>query len=307
MIKWQVVAGPPSSAKPTLKASEGSDLAQQALRLAKAAYRGTLAVVSGNEIGQRVLVDKTLIVGRDPEADLVLTDELVSWHHARIEDRGDNWTVVDMGSTNGTSVNGERATEFNLKPGDKIVIGTTVIQYELRDAQEQQYDKAVDKLLNIDDLSGLYVRRKFDAEFNLMIEAARAKRETVALLVMDLDGVKGINDSHGHLFGAYVIGESGRVIATVLQTRGIACRFGGDEYLAALPGLDVDAAFLVAEEIRTAIGKHQYEREGVKLRPGISIGVSSFPESGDSQQQVFQKGDEALYRAKESGKNQVSR
>jgi diguanylate cyclase (GGDEF)-like protein len=124
--------------------------------------------------------------------------------------------------------------------------------------------------------------------------------------MMDLDGIKKINDSHGHLFGAYVIGESGHIIGRVLEGRGFASRFGGDEYVAALPGFDLPGARGVGEEILRAIGAHEFEREGVPLRPGISIGAAAFPESAADAQALFQRADEALYRAKRAGKNQVS-
>jgi len=266
-----------------------------------------LVVLSGNEVGQRVAVDRTLLIGRDPAANLTLTDGLVSWHHARIEDRGDSWTLVDLGSTNGTTVNGEKLAEFELKQNDRIVFGSTVVSFELQDGVAQAYNETVERLLNIDDLSGLYVRRKFDAELASAIDAARMRRLSLALLVMDLDGVKKINDTHGHLFGAYVIGESGRVIGQVLGARGFGCRFGGDEYLSALPGMDVEAAALVAEEIRAAIATHPFEKDGIPLKPGISLGVAAFPEHAQDPATLFQRADEALYRAKQAGKNRVSR
>jgi diguanylate cyclase (GGDEF)-like protein len=124
--------------------------------------------------------------------------------------------------------------------------------------------------------------------------------------MMDLDGIKSINDTHGHLFGAYVIGESGRVIGRVLEKRGFASRFGGDEFIAALPGLALDAAVAIGEEIRVAIGEFPFEREGVPLRPGISIGASAFPESAGDADGLVQRADEALYRAKRAGKNRVN-
>jgi diguanylate cyclase (GGDEF)-like protein len=266
-----------------------------------------LVVLSGQEVGKRVTVDRTLLVGRDPTADLILADSQVSWRHARIEDRGDSWTLVDLDSTNGTMLNGERVTETELGPGDKIMFGTTLVSFELQDAIAQAYSEAVSRLLNIDDLSGLYVRRKFDTELAMLIEAARPRKNAVSLLVMDLDGIKVINDTHGHLFGAYVIGEAGRLIGQVLGQRGIGCRFGGDEYLAALPDTACDGAIEVAEQIRAAIGRHRFEREDVVLKPGISIGVATYPEDASDPVELFQKADEALYRAKKGGKNRVSR
>jgi diguanylate cyclase (GGDEF)-like protein len=297
----------PSRAPKTLNASENPDLGADLMRRVKAQYRPVLVVLSGNEVGRRVTVDGTLLIGRDPSVSLTLTDALVSWHHARIEDRGDSWAVVDLESTNGTIINGEKARELQLKSNDRVVFGTTVVSFEIQDGVVQAYNETVERLLNIDDLSGLYVRRKFDTELTATIDAARVAGERVALLVMDLDGVKRINDTHGHLFGAYVIGEAGRLIGEVLGERGFACRFGGDEYLAALPGIDVEHAARIGEEIRQAIAAHPFERERIPLRPGISVGVAEFPSDAPDLPSLFQRADEALYRAKQAGKNRVSR
>lgn len=272
----------------------------------RAPHRPVLVVISGQEVGTRRPVDGGLVIGRDPDIGLVLSDTLVSSRHALIEDRGDSWTLVDLGSTNGTTVNGEKGSEFPLKHGDKIVFGATVVRFEMQDRLERAYDEHVEKLLNVDELSGLMMRRKFDLDLKVALDAARASRKPLGLLMMDLDGIKAINDTHGHLFGAYVIGESGRVIGRVLEKRGFATRFGGDEFIGAMPGLALEAATAIGEEIRAAIGAFPFEREGVPLRPGISIGAAAFPESADDAEALLQRADEALYRAKRAGKDRVS-
>jgi diguanylate cyclase (GGDEF)-like protein len=272
----------------------------------RAPHRPVLVVISGQEVGTRCPVDGSLVIGRDPDVELVLADALVSSRHAMLEDRGDSWTIVDLGSTNGTTVNGEKGGEFALKHGDKIVFGATVVRFEMQDRLERAYDEHLEKLINVDELSGLLVRRKFDLDLKVALDAARAAHKTLGLLMMDLDGIKSINDTHGHLFGAYVIGESGRVIGRVLDKRGFASRFGGDEYIAAIPGHALAESRSVGEEIRAAIGAFPFEREGVPLRPGISIGVAAFPENADDAAALLQHADEALYRAKRAGKNRVS-
>jgi two-component system cell cycle response regulator len=272
----------------------------------RAPHRPVLVVISGQEVGTRRPVDRSLVIGRDPDVDLVLSDALVSSRHALLEDRGDSWTLVDLGSTNGTTVNGEKGSEFVLHEGDKIVFGSTVVRFEMQDRLERAYDEHVEKLLNEDELSGLLVRRKFDLDLKVALDAARAGKQPLGLLMMDLDGIKSINDTHGHLFGAYVIGEAGKVIGRVLDKRGFASRFGGDEYIAALPGATLEATTLVGEEVRQAIGAYPFEREGIALRPAISVGVASFPESGGDGETLLQQADEALYRAKRAGKNRVS-
>lgn len=275
------------------------------MRQIKAPHRPVLVVASGDNVGTRITVDRTVTLGRDPESDVVLNDDRASWQHARLEDRGDSWTLVDEGSTNGIFVNGSKVAEAVIRPGDKLLFGNTLISFELQDGVAAAANEAVQRLLNVDDLSGLLVRRKFDAELVNMIDVARARGDSVALLVMDLDGVKAINDTNGHLFGAYTIGQAGRVIGSVVGRRGICCRFGGDEYLAALPEMGRAAGVEVAEEIRAAIGAHHFEREGIVLRPGISIGVAAFPGDAGDAVQLFERADAALYRAKTAGKNCV--
>ncbi len=295
----------PANVPRTLRASDNPELTAEILRHVKAPHRPVLVVLTGNEMGKRVIVDRSLIVGRDPDCDLPLTDALVSWHHARVEDRGDSWTLIDLGSTNGTRVNDRVQPEFVLEANDRIVFGGTAVSFELQDGLTQAYNESLEELLNTDDLSGLLVRRKFDSELVPLVEVARQKNESLALLVMDMDGIKQINDTHGHLFGAYVIGEAGKLIRNIIAQRGIGCRFGGDEYLAALPGFDRERAERVGQEILESVRNHQFVKDGIPLRPGISIGVAAFPAQADAAVALFEAADKAMYRAKQSGKNRV--
>ncbi len=295
---------PPQPLK-TLPFDTDTSLQNAVLRSIKAPYRPVLVVLVGNETGGRTTLEGTVAVGRNPASQLVLTDAGVSWNHARIEDRGDTWAVVDLGSTNGTFVNDRRISDCALQKNDKIAFARTVVRFEVQDAYDQAYDVVVERMLNVDDLSGLLVRRKFDAELEVMLGTARAKGVPVGLLVMDLDGLKAINDAHGHLFGAYTIGEAGNVIGRVISGHGIGSRFGGDEYIAALPGLDLPATAAMGERIREAIATHHFEREGIVLHPGISIGAASFPAQAQDAAALFQAADTAMYRAKQGGKNRV--
>jgi diguanylate cyclase (GGDEF)-like protein len=271
----------------------------------RAHFRPVLTVLSGEKRGVRVSFEGNALVGRDPEAELCLEDAGVSWHHAVIEDRGGSYAVVDAGSTNGTAVNGELVSERELENGDKLVFGTTIVRFEEQDETDQAYDEFVARLVSIDDLSGLYLRRRFDQELSQILSVARIDRLPVGMLVMDLDGVKKINDTHGHSFGAYVISDAGRVIGSVIEGRGIACRWGGDEYLAAVRNHDHEAACRVAAEVHGAIAAHAFEHHGIALHPGISIGVATFPEHAQNALELFQAADRALYRAKAEGKNRV--
>jgi two-component system cell cycle response regulator len=270
--------------------------------------RPALVVVAGPDMGKRVRLDRSASVGRDPEAGFPLTDVNVSWSHVRIEDRGDGeWALVDMGSTNGTLINGERAGEATLKAGDRIFLGKSIVEFQIQDAISEGWSAEVERMLNEDELSGLWVKRRFDAQLSTTVSAVLAgSLATVSVVVMDLDGVKAINDTHGHDMGAFVIGAAGHVIGEALGARGFATRFGGDEFACALPGYSKGDAVGLAESLRVAVVAHVYEKNGIRVLPGMSCGVAAVPDDGSDPEVVFRAADQAMYRAKRAGKNRVS-
>jgi len=291
----------------TLKLTDKDGLGAQVRNAVKAKYRPALIVMSGKRVGERLSVQGNLLIGREPDTTLMLPDPGVSSRHAMLEDQGGSWLLVDLKSTNGTYVNGERIAEVELKHGDKIVFGTTLVRFEVQDDADQAYSEMIAELVHIDDLTGLYIRRRFETELSALVQASLRGDTPVGLLVMDLDGIKQINDTHGHLFGAHTIAESGKLIGKLLEGKGFACRFGGDEFIAALPETDAAQAAVFAEQLRVAIGQHAFVHEGVALHPGISIGVASFPADARDPKELFHRADEALYQAKRSGKNRVCR
>jgi diguanylate cyclase (GGDEF)-like protein len=268
----------------------------------------SLVVIAGPDVGLRVRLDRSLEVGRDPTASFALRDESVSWRHVRVEDRGaGEWAVVDLGSTNGTLLNGEIMTDALLRSGDRVHLGKTVLEFQIADALREDFNAEVQRLIHQDELSGLWVRRRFDAQLQSTVSAVRAGSiPVVSVIVMDLDGVKAINDTHGHDMGAFVIGSAGRVIDGALGPKGFATRFGGDEFAAALPSISKADACALAEELRVAVVSHVYERGGVRVYPGMSCGVAAVPDDAADAEQVFRAADQAMYRAKRAGKNRVS-
>ena len=297
------------SSDPAPKATLKLETAEQAVvdvaRALRVKLRPALIVLSGHKVGERIHVIGNLQIGRSHELDLILPDAGVSSRHALIEDRGDAFALIDLGSTNGSFVNGQRVTETPLAHGDKLRFGETVLRFEVQDETDAAYAEAVAQRMHVDDLTGLYQRGRFDTELELLLTRARGEQRARSMLVMDLDGVKGINDTHGHLFGAYTISECGKLIGRLLAPPAIACRFGGDEYVAALPDCDLEAAVAIAERIRSCIANHPFVHDGVALRPGISIGVATFPTHAANAQGLFQAADGMLYVAKRAGKNRV--
>jgi diguanylate cyclase (GGDEF)-like protein len=204
-------------------------------------------------------------------------------------------------------VNSNKCAETTLRPGDRVVIGKTIIEFQEQDAIRDGFNQEIERLLSEDELSGLWVKRRFDAQLATTVAAVQVgSLPMVSCIVMDLDGVKGINDTHGHHMGAFVIGESGKLIGRMIADKGFATRFGGDEYAAALPGSTREQAIAVAHTILEAIKAHVFEHAGIRVAPGISCGVATLPGDAQDAEGLFRAADQAMYRAKRGGKNRVS-
>lgn len=266
-----------------------------------------LVVLTGKQLGQRIRLEQPAVIGRDPEADLMLTDREVAWHHCRVELQGARWVVVDLsGEGQRTEVNGERIVERALSPEDQIIVGATVVRFELHDPVEQAYDDAVLERLNKDELTGLLARRAFDAQVASELIAAARRDETVGAIVLDVDRLKEINDEHGHLAGAAVIAAVGGAIGEGLPEDALACRLGGDEFAVAVPGIDREATLTLAEQLRARVLAMTVEYEGVTLTARVSVGVAEFPTDGDMANALLRAADLAMYEAKRAGGDRVS-
>jgi len=272
--------------------------------------KGYLTVIRGSnhDLGRYAVIEGSVSIGRGVDVDLRLQDNGVSRHHVRIDRREDgSYLLLDQGSMNGTHVGGEAVTDPRpLRDGDKIFLGETVLRFALADDLDLGYQTEVAQIVGQDPLTGLESKRRFDDALAYALESSRATGAPVAMLMMDMDGVKGINDSHGHLFGAHVIGETGRILARHLGRNGHACRFGGDEFCAFLPGQDKSAAHLTAEAVRKAVEQAGMQKDGIALAPTLSVGVATFPADANDPTRLLACADAALYRAKAAGKNRVS-
>lgn len=276
--------------------------------------QATVVVVQGSEadLGAHTRVLARAIIGRDPSAELSLTDPGASKQHAAIEavesaTAQTAYLLHDLGSKNGTLINGKPVTSpFPLRDGDKIAIAGTVCRFVLADAIDAAFHAQVDAMLSTDALTGLLAYRRFDAALDEALRTAHATNTPLTLMVLDLDGLKAINDAHGHAMGAFTIGRVGRLLAEVLGPSGVATRFGGDEFVAFLPGLFKDAGLMLAEQLRSRVEKEKFVRGGRTADVTVSIGVASYPERARERKALFEAADRALYRAKARGKNQVA-
>lgn len=270
-----------------------------------------LVVLRGNQVGRRYLLNEDgLVLGRRADkAQLVLAgDALVSSQHCRFERApgAGQWQVVDLQSTNGTMVGAERVATRSLRDGDRLLVGETVLKFTFHDELEEEFHRQVDQLMNVDDLTGLPVQRVFQARLQESLQACRRSGEPLAVYMMDMDGLKKINDTHGHFAGAAAIATVGkRLGALIAAAGGVVSRFGGDEFSAFVPGADRARAQELGEAMRRAVADAPIPAGAITVAPTISIGFAVHPDDGNAVEQVTRTADEALYRAKAAGRDCV--
>jgi diguanylate cyclase (GGDEF)-like protein len=169
------------------------------------------------------------------------------------------------------------------------MVRTSVSVHELRRLAETR------RQASTDELTGLPNRRWFDRELRRAIEHARARREELALLVIDLDHFKELNDTLGHHAGDRVLAQLGPRIRTALRGDDHVARLGGDEFAVLLPG--AGAADGAGERIAAALSE-RFSVEGIELQIAASIGVALYPEHGADAETLLQRADVAMYQAK---------
>jgi diguanylate cyclase (GGDEF)-like protein len=173
------------------------------------------------------------------------------------------------------------------------------------DRQRRAIRRAID-LSRTDPLTGLFNRSQLFVTLEQEVSRTRRSDRGFCVLMIDLDGLKAINDTGGHLRGDQVLRSLGSVISGSIRTVDSAYRYGGDEFVVLLPETDIVGAFVVAEKIR--IGAEELELTmGLDAPPAsVSIGLVSHPEDGLSAEELMIAADRAMYQAKALGKNQIS-
>ncbi|MEP6741776.1 MAG: GGDEF domain-containing protein [bacterium] len=257
-------------------------------------------------------------IGRALEADVRINDLRASRLHARINSNYDAQTdetlysITDLGSTNGTLLNGELISEAQLNDGDKIVIGDHLFRFDMLDEIDREFQQQIHRLLAHDELTGLLTSKSFFSE--LRREAARAQSESrpFCVLMMDLDHFKEVNDTYGHLVGSKTLEETGHVIKQALRAGDVAARFGGEEFAAFLLDANYAQGLVAAERVRIAVAEYAFPATrqdssdtAATHRITISIGVSAFPDDATDPIQLVELADSALYRAKRGGRNRI--
>jgi two-component system cell cycle response regulator len=276
-----------------------------------AGRRPCLVVLAGTEAGRVIPLNAgTHVIGRTDEAHIVIPHNSVSRSHVEIVVRPSGKVFArDLGSTNGTRVNGTPVgpAPQPLEHDDRIRLSKRVmLKFTLQDALEAGLHRDLYTSAVQDGLTGAYNKRylldRLEEEFSY---AARGSKP-LSVLIFDLDHFKRVNDTFGHAAGDLVLVETARIVATHLRSEDIFARYGGEEFVVLMRDTTLQVAAEVGERLRELIASEPVDFQGTEIRVTVSVGVTAMPPvQVGSAMDLFVRADRLLYQAKETGRDKV--
>ena len=253
------------------------------------------------------LTNEPVLVGRESNSSLTLSDDSVSRRHAIIEPHGEGHLVSDLGSTNGTYVNEQRILESHqLNTGDRIRFGNQIFKYLSADRVEAKYHEVIFKLMTTDGLTSVHNKRYLLETLEREIQQSHRAQSPLCVMMLDLDKFKTVNDTYGHLAGDAVLVEFARRAKAALRSGDLLARYGGEEFAMLLTRTTLEDAVQIAERIRQSTADVPVEFEEHLIPITVSIGIGCHLGSSECHSSdLLADADKQLYVAKQSGRNQV--
>jgi two-component system, cell cycle response regulator len=268
-----------------------------------------VTVLPGRSLGRVIKMDsQEVFLGRGSHMQIVLADTGISRCHAKLYKEGDDIFVTDLNSTNGTFVNDTRIeTKALLKAGDYIRVGIrTVLRFGYQDTWDEKIREKLYELATRDPLTNAYNRRYFDERFAMEWAWSRRHQKPCALLAIDVDHFKILNDTHGHGAGDFVLAQLVARLRALLRAEDTLARAGGEEFFLLARATDQQTAKLLGERVRQVIANAIFDCNGKLLNVTVSVGVcTSDHHQASAMEDMVSLADKALYEAKNSGRNRV--
>lgn len=188
----------------------------------------------------------------------------------------------------------------HVKIGQQVV----EIQRYLLKAARQEAKVLHDKTIR-DELTGLYNRRHYEDVIRREIARARRSEQPLALVFVDFDHLKQVNSVYGHRAGSAALEQMGAAVGSTVRAVDLPFRFGGDEFVILLPDTNLEGALECAQRVRKHLQDSEVQLGEERFRVTASFGVAIYPDDGNTADDVLQKADDALFRAKYRGRNCV--
>ncbi len=273
------------------------------------AYLIVISAKSAATVGRMFKLDKPeVVLGRSADATLQVEDDGISRKHAKLVLAATGeYQLVDLGSTNGTFLNGTRVEIAELTDGDKIQLGSnTVLKFSIQDQLEEQYQKSIYESATRDGLTRIFNKKYFLDTIRKEFAFCVRHRVALSLVMFDVDHFKKINDTYGHQAGDYVLTKIAQRISDTVRVEDVFARYGGEEFALMLRESSEEKAFQCAERCRKAIDIADFSFGGIPIKVTISLGVATLLDSDFVQpEDLIAAADKYLYRAKRAGRNRV--
>ena len=269
-----------------------------------------LTVLRGESVGAFYVIEQhQTVIGREPEIGFSIEDERLSRRHACIVRAGACYFIEDLGSTNGTFVDGKRVRKRHaLEDGCRIFLGSsTVLHFRMHDKVELDAQREVHALTLRDALTGAFNRRHLHDR--LSSEAAYARRHgtPLSLILLDIDHFKQINDAYGHAVGDAALQQLAQSLLALTRKEDVLARYGGEEFALVARGIHREEVLALAERVRRSVEQQRLTTEQGTLTFTVSVGVAHSETGADADSHtLFGAADRALYAAKDAGRNSVS-
>ena len=261
----------------------------------------------GAEMGRRFPLDKDeFVLGRGSDCDIQVDRDSVSRRHAKIVRAEDGWAVEDLNSTNGSYVNDVQIMPRSpLRDGDLVKIGAAIFKFLSGENVEVAYHEEIYKMTIVDGLTGVHNKRYFQEFLDREIARCLRHGRPLALVMLDIDHFKKINDTHGHLTGDHVLRELAKRLNGRMRREELLARYGGEEFAIVLPETGKTGALEFGEQLRGLVARDAFEFEGDKLEVTISVGVAVLDGEQVDIDTFIKRADDNLYAAKRGGRNMV--
>jgi two-component system cell cycle response regulator len=271
-----------------------------------------LIIVRGGIPGTMLrLSHGTSSLGRSADNTFQLHDSTVSRRHALVTIESEGVTsITDLGSTNGTFVDGKRCpdkVETQISDGSRIQLGSSVLLKFLKlDPCDEGFQREMYERTVRDNLTGLYNRGYFLSQIGPLAELNAVREMGLAVILVDIDHFKRINDTHGHDVGDQVLRDIAAVLRESTRAEDLVARYGGEEFVIALPSATLEQAAERAERIRAGLANCCMDFFHPPIRVTASLGLSFAPAGrGRNTEALISEADRSLYEAKNQGRNRV--
>ncbi len=275
-------------------------------RKEKQAY---IVFLSGPLVGKiHLLEEGTVRMGRAADIDIPINDLGISRHHLQIQLRQGVARVKDLGSTNGTYLNGNRVKEAELKDGDKIQISSsTIMKFAYQDKVENIFHTELYRMAVVDALTGAYNKRFFEERFREEFSYCLRNNVPLSLLMVDIDHFKNVNDEHGHPAGDFILSHVTALLRSIVRREDIVARYGGEEFAIVLKATPSEGATILAERMRRLIDESTFDFEEKRIHVTISVGIATLnAQNLPDAEAMVKTADSFLYNSKNKGRNRVS-